>query len=465
MIKMDYIGQLLIGRENNLKQNSIITIAGINSNFQRLQENVSGRNGYKDEIQREETLAIIKLTYMNVIATIAKMHGGELPGAYEEFDKSQVKQSVADADRNLKQEIIVEEEQNEETRRTNNEYRKLLVTQRIPIEEVRVKYLEYLKLATRTLDEQISRGNYNLEKNREQEKILREKARAFELLSDPEYKLKLDELLLFNFSPNQEKLYVPKYVSEMTYMPKKPQISIDAETGTEVQTLKSMKFGSISAGDETETTLIHVGDLGFGRFRQANSGKMTYRDPEKIKMYVALKTYRDKKLAERRKARALMPESLTRWDLQTDSEIFVVTGNLHENLLRREDIDKEFIRYTQEVLLSTTNLDEAVQYNGGYIGEVGLDQSKTDYMVIYDREALCISKEFQKAGEIVGLREGLETKVVRYKIDQGIVEIYDRNSETGQIERQVVAASENSIKRDKIEAKDKKILNSNGGER
>ena len=453
MTKIDYIGQLLIGGENNLRQNTIITIDTINRNFQRLQENVSGKNGYRDEILKQETLAIIKLAYINIMATINEMYGENMPETYEGFDKSQIKQSVVEADKRLKQEIITEEKQNAETRRTNNEYRKLHVSPRLPIQEVRRKYGQYLKLAIATLDEQIRKGEYNLGKNRTEGKILREKARAFELLSDPEYKMKLDELLLFNFSPNQEKLYMPKYFTEITYIPKKPQTVIDKQTGEQIQKLNSMKFGDILAGDQSEITAIHVGDLGFGRFRKPN-GNVTYRDAEKVKMYIILKHYADQELAAKRKERALDPNSGTRWDLQTDSEIFLVTGNLHENLLRRQEIDREFIRYTQEVLLSTTNLDEAIQYNGGYIGEVGLTQDKENYVVTHDREALCVSREFENAGKIADYRVGLETKAIKYKLDQGIVEIYDRNGETGNIEKQVI-----------YKAKDKNLLNSNSGER
>lgn len=440
MAEVDYIGQLLIGRSNNLKENSIITIDGINANFQKLQDRVMGVNGYKNEIRKQEVMALIKLAYINIMSTIAKMYGEEIPGTYEEFDKTEVKQAVIEAERELKQEIIAAEEQNAENRRVNNEYRKLLVRQRINIQEVERKYLEYLRLANSTLDEQIRRGNYNLEKSREQERIVREKARAFELLSDPEYKMRLDDLLLFNFSPNQEELYVPRSVTEVTYMPQKPRKERDLTTGQEYQTLNSIRFGNIAAGDQTETVAIHIGNLGFGMFRQSNTGKITYRDPRKVKMYIVLKKYADKQLAAQRKEEALKSDSMSRWDAQTDSEIFLVSGTLHEELLRKPDIDPEFVRYTQDVLLSATNLEVASQYNGGYIGEVGLTPNREDYMVIHDKEALSISTEFQNAARLVGDKKGLETKALIYKIDQRKIEVYDRNSQTGKLDRTVISA-------------------------
>lgn len=466
MTKIDYIGQLLIGRENNSRENNIITIAGINSNFQRLQEKVAGPNGYKDEIVKEETLVIIKLAYINIMATIYKMYEGRIPEAYEEFDKSELKHTVVEEEKSLKNEIISDEEENAENRRKNNEYKKLLISQRAPIQEVRRKYLEYLKAATTMIDEQIRRGNFDLEKNKKQEKIIREKARAFELLSDPDYKMRLDDLLLFNFSPNQGELYIPRYVTEVTYMPQRPRKERDEVTGEEYQTLNSLKFGDISAGDTSETIAIHVGNIGFGRYRQPGSGDVTYRDPEKVKVYIVLKSYRDRALAAKRKEIALKPDSLSRWDMQTDSEIFLVAGDLREDLLKRPDIDPAFIMYTQDVLLSTTNLEVASQYNGGYIGEIGLTQNRDDYTVIYDKEALCVSREFQNAGRIAGQIDGIETKAVIYKLDKGSVEIYDRNPNTGKLDKRTAVEPKRSTNKVKniidIKSQNNKPAKSNG---
>lgn len=92
----------------------------------------------------------------------------------------------------------------------------------------------------------------------------------------------------------------------------------------------------------------------------------------------------------------MQSDSISRWDNQTDSEIFVVSGKINERLLRQEERDEEFIRYTQDVLLSTTNLEVAILNNGGYFGEVGLDSNRNDYIVKYNQEALCASIELQK---------------------------------------------------------------------
>lgn len=465
MTRINYLTQLLISKANNTKGYNFISIDEINANFQNCMERVNGANGYKDEVLREETLVIIKLAYINIMATIKKMHQEELPGTFEEFDKTALKQQVETESKSLRQELLTAEEENAENGRINNEYKVLLIPQRIPISEVNKKYLQAIRAWNMDLDRQINNGEYDLEKNRKQERIIREKIKAHSLLSDADYKMKLDELLLFNFSPNQEEKIYSKLSNWSNISSRKPRERRDPVTGNRYYGLKGLAFGSIYHGDPVETIVYHIGNIGLGRFRQKD-GKVTVRDESVVKKYKILKFYKDKELAARRRQAAMREGAVSSWDDQIGAEIFLVSGELNEKKLEDPMVDPEFIRYTQEVLLATTNLEEASIYNGGYIGRVSVTPNRREYIVKHDTEALCVSKELQKAAKITEGKGSIDTMGVIYKLDESIIELYNRDEATGQIFKEIVAATPiNPIKPAVPGKKMKEITNKNDGER
>ena len=95
-------------------------------------------------------------------------------------------------------------------------------------------------------------------------------------------------------------------------------------------------------------------------------------------------------------------------------------------------MDLNLLRYTQEVLLSNTNLEEAIEHNGGYIGVVGIDRERNEYVVNHDRDGVICAKEFQRIAKNIPL----DGKIAKYKIDQGILELYQKNPRTGQYTQQ-----------------------------
>lgn len=464
MTRINYLTQLLISRTNTAKGHNFISIDEINANFQNCMNRVTGVNGYKDEILREESLAIIKLAYINIMATIKKIYQEELPGTFEGFDKTALKQQVEADSKSLSQELVVAEQEKAENGRTNNEYKVLIIPPRTPIEEVNKKYLNILRNWNMELDRKISNGEFDLEENRTREKLIREKLKAYALLSDADYKMKLDELLLFNFSPNQEKKYVPGFQAEVTYVPERPRERRDPATGNTYYGLKGLAFGSTYHGDPVETIVYHIGNIGLGRFRQ-ESGKVTFRDESVVKKYKVLKFYKDKELAAKRRQAAMREGSVSSWDDKIGAEIFLVSGELNESKLEDPMVDPEFIRYTQEVLLSTTNLEEASIYNGGYIGRVGVTPDRREYIVKHDTEPLCVSKELQKAAQITAEKGSIDTMGVIYKIDKNIIELYNRDESTGKIFKEVVAVQNNPVKPALPSKNIKEVTDKNDGER
>ena len=91
-------------------------------------------------------------------------------------------------------------------------------------------------------------------------------------------------------------------------------------------------------------------------------------------------------------------------------------GNMNTKLLTSKDVDPEYIRYNTDVLLSTVNLDEALEHNGGYIGEVFVDQRSREYVVHHDGDRVCLATEFQKYA--TAHPEVLENKAICIKLDK-----------------------------------------------
>ena len=70
-------------------------------------------------------------------------------------------------------------------------------------------------------------------------------------------------------------------------------------------------------------------------------------------------------------------------------------GNINTQLLTNKQVDIEYIRYNNDVLLSTLNMDEAIEHNGGYIGEI-VQNDNGKYDVYHYQDKLCACKEYEK---------------------------------------------------------------------
>lgn len=430
---LNYINQLLVSRGNHKGQEYLISKSRMRENYNRLVEVITGKNGYQDEIEREEALAKLRIAYLNIMEAIRDENKGTQIEDDSEFDKKSVKRTAEETSERAKREYLRYKAQREENSRKYNEYSELFIQARSNIEEVRRRYLKSLKEWNTQLDSRIQQEDYDPIKTIKTEAILLGKMQAFINLSDPDYKMKLDEILLFNFDPNQERLYTPHDIAEVTYLPEEPIARIDPNTGEKHYSLTSLKFGDITTGDDSEVIVIHTGNIGFGRFRNWNKGgEVTYKSTRELKDYKVIKRYKDPSLAARRKATSEKEGALSIWDDQLDGEVFRVSGDLHEGILLSEDVDLNLLRYTQEVLLSNTNLEEAIEHNGGYIGVVGIDRERNEYVVNHDRDGVICAKEFQRIAKNIPL----DGKIAKYKIDQGILELYQKNPRTGQYTQQ-----------------------------
>jgi len=418
-MKANYIAQLLISKNHHGQNDLLISISQINENYSKWINNIT--NGYKDEVTIYEELAMLKIAYITIMGMIETDIAEDT-----EFNKTKLKENAMESSNQAKRIFLKEKQEKEKNSRRLNEYQELRILPRTDIEVVRSQYIRELKSWIIDLDKDIQNKQYNINRAQKSEAILLAKKEAFYNLSDPEYKMKLDDILMFNFNPNQEHRYVPANMAEVTYFPAKPQKHTDQVTGRPYYALNGIRFGNISLGDNQEIIATHIGNIGIGHMRREN-GKFNYQNSELIKVYRILKRYKDPKMIEMRKKATQRDSAVSIWDDEQDGEVFRVSGNLLESILLNPNVDRTFVQYTQEVLLSTTNLEEAIEHNGGYIGEVCLEKDSGEYLVRHDHDSLCAAKEFQK----VTKSTPVDDKIIIYKIDQGILETYSKDLLSG----------------------------------
>ena len=229
----------------------------------------------------------------------------------------------------------------------------------------------------------IMEEKFDKESALEMETLYLQISKAYEKLNNPETKQEIDEIIFLNFNPDRSDLYVEGNIGELTYIPEKAKTRRDDR----LFILKN------SQGDEI--LLKKTGTLGYGRFRKKD-GNMSFQDPEALSEYTVVKKYNDSQLADARKAKIEARKTGTTWDENEGGEVFKVYGRLPIGILSSPSTDINYISYTINVLFSNANLLQAIQCNGGYMGEAIVDKKTEEYMVYHNQDLLCLAKEFEK---------------------------------------------------------------------
>lgn len=387
----------------------LISLNIIKGVMERMQEDIGEKYSKSSEIEKLETMAEIKMAYIMLYEAYKKSNPGKEIDEDEMFEK----QEIIDIAHQIEERADKDYEDVQKLKRENprglNEYRDLGVRNLKPIGEIDLTYIQKLRMLNNDLSRKIQNRNFS------EQEIIRYRAllmiiqEAHRNLSDPEYKRKLDEILLLNFTPDQSQKFVSGNFAEITYIPEKKYIKGENGKFHEPQFVAYN-----SAGDEM--IIKQTGDLGFGRFRRKD-GDVTYRDPYSLKEYRIIKKYSNPEISKARKDKTKREESKTSWNDEFDGEEFRVYGNMNTELLTsKEDVDPEYVRYNTDVLLSTVNLDEALEHNGGYIGEVYVDQRSREYVVHHDSDRVCLATEFQNY--TTAHPEVPENKAICIKLDK-----------------------------------------------
>lgn len=117
------------------------------------------------------------------------------------------KQEIIDIAHQIEEKADKDYERVQEIKRENprglNEYRDLGVRNLKPIGEIDFTYIQKLRMLNNDLSRKIQNRNFSEQEIIRYRALLMIMQEAHRNLSDPEYKRKLDEILLLNFTPNQ----------------------------------------------------------------------------------------------------------------------------------------------------------------------------------------------------------------------------------------------------------------------
>lgn len=384
---------------------NLITFDETTERMAQLNKSLTESNWITDDVERQERRIKLKIAYMMMLNAYKQIYGIDVNTKYDELVE---KQQLLDYGRRLEKEA----NQNVNTVITSKprritEYDILQITPRTPIEEIKTAYRKILDELEKNVDEQMDSGRFEDNDIVNYSTIIILLTGSYKSLQNPVYKMKLDDALIQNFKSDQSSKYVPNNFATITYIPEKRYVQArDNERKLPAFIAKN------SNGDKI--VIIQTGDVGYGKFRQS-SGKITYESPYALKEYTIIKKYLEPEVAKARKELVNSPGSDTVWDDKENGEVFTVYGNLDTRLLTKEGTDQEYIRYNNDVLLSTSNLEAAIKYNGGYIGEIDIDKKTREYVVTHYRDKVCLATDFQNIKK-KREKEGKQTMGVPYKV-------------------------------------------------
>ena len=417
----DFISQLSRIKAN-IERQDLLSFNEMKMRFKSLEELIRKESSNLNSTQIDEEIVDLRLAYLMMGAAFKSLYGITLQ---KEPDKLVDKYALSEEARKMEERALrtyakIQSDRDLDLRRQSG-YRDLGIRERAPITSVEERYANSIKEMKNDLGRRIEKEDFNEKKSVEAMTTIEILKNAINELRDPEYKLKLDEVLLFNFNPNQAALYKPRNFADITYMPERKYI---ATSDGRIQEPSFMAHNS----DGDEIIIIQTADLGFGRQRKPN-GDINYRDPYNLKEYRIIKKYKNSRLSEIRRKKANRKDTKTTWDENENGEVFTVYGNINTTLLTSPNVDRDYVRYNNDVLLSTTNLEEAVKNNGGYIGEIAVYSESREYVVIHNMDSLCLAKEFEKIkverkarGEPIsgiGFAQNLDTPSRRKSVEWG----------------------------------------------
>ncbi len=173
---------------------------------------------------------------------------------------------------------------------------------------------------------------------------------SFEILMDPIQKRKIDEEILLNFNPNQEKLYVKEGINDLSYI----------EDSNENVYKMTNKFNDIIMFQK-------IGTLAYG---------FSFKDTYTLQNYKIKKIY----------------VSLAHENEEPKEKEFNVFTCLDISHLTS---DTDFTALHADILFSDLNLEEAMKHNAGYIGEI-VKNNNGKFDIYHYQDKLCACKEYKK---------------------------------------------------------------------
>lgn len=231
-----------------------------------------------------------------------------------------------------------------------NPYQNLLLGNSASKLEIVRGYERQLSVISKMLDLELTKKDIDPRQIIESYSTFLLQMQSFQILLNPVEKRKIDEEILINFNPNQERLYYGTDIGELSYIPE--------------------KNGNIYKMTNRFNDIIlfqKIGTLEYGKFSfHDNSTLQNYRIK---KQYVSMAT-NEKDIPEE------------------EYNIFTYLNISHLTS------DSEFTALHADILFSDLNLQIAQIHNGGYIGEI-IQNDNGKFDVYHYPEKLCACKEYE----------------------------------------------------------------------
>lgn len=239
-----------------------------------------------------------------------------------------------------------------------NPYQNLLLGNSASKIEIIRAYERQLSVISKMLDIELTKKDIDPRQIIESYSTFLLQMQSFQILLNPIEKRKIDEEILINFNPNQEKLYTDIGIDDLSYIP---------ERNGNIYKMTN-RFNDIILFQK-------IGTLGYGRTGQG-TGNFSYHDNSTLQHYRIKKQY-------------LSISDTEKNILEKEYNIFTY---LNISWLTS---DSEFTALHADILFSDLNLEEAQIHNGGYIGEI-IQNDNGKFDVYHYQEKLCACKEYEK---------------------------------------------------------------------
>lgn len=299
------------------------------------------------DIERERELIQLRYDYL-VVAKILEGYNAGL--SYTEL-KEQYDKLLILAKEKVKELNMRARMRNEST----NPYRNLSVPQNADKDRIDASYCAQLENLEKGLEKEDGKLYKDLENIISLYAYYLLFTEAREILLDKTKRRRADEEISLGFNPNQEALYTTVSVSNLKYIPANQSISYEMKN----------KYGDM-------VIFEHVGSLEYGQFGKKYP---LFQDRATLQKYKVHKVY----------------NSLPNEDGSIPEKEFDVFTYLNINQM---SLDENFTAAHSNILFSDVNMEEAIEHNGGYVGEVEYDNGKIT--ISHAQDKLCACKEYMK---------------------------------------------------------------------
>lgn len=239
-----------------------------------------------------------------------------------------------------------------------NPYQNLLLGNSATKVDIIRGYERQLSVISKMLDLELTKKDIDPRELIESYSTFLLQMQSFQILLNPVEKRQIDEEILINFNPNQERLYTRTGIEELSYIPE--------------------KNGNIYKMTNRFNDVIlfqKIGTLGYGNYGQ-KFGNFSFKDNSTLQHYRIKKEYHS--ITPNKNE---VPEK--EYDIFTYLNISQLTS------------DPEFTSLHADILFSDYNLQEAELHNGGYIGEI-IQNNNGKFDVYHYEEKLCACKEYER---------------------------------------------------------------------